>query len=315
MFQEFRVNKFVFVFGFLVFLSHAQANSSMDESEILAQRGDGVVTQATFAARAAKIPAEHRRATLRDGKRLKDLINTLLLQSQLTSEARAAGFDKEKVIIDRMELAAEVELAQAWLEHYVATQPDADYEMMAREYYLLNQDTILSSPKVDVSHILISTEDRSDEAAITLADSVYQQLMESPGQFDELVLTHSEDPSAASNKGKFKNVMKGDMAKPFEDTAFALKEGEISAPVKTSYGYHIIRQDAYLAPKKIDFDDVKARLIENERKQHNERVRRNHLEDLTGQDVIMTEEALLELVKAQFGEDFLESSDDGPETE
>lgn len=309
------MNKFIVGFVFLFFLVTAHANSSLDDSEILARRGDGVVTQETFAVRAEKIPAENRYTALRNKNRLRDLINTLLLQAQLTSDARNAGFDKQQIIIDRMKLAAEVELAAAWLEHYVKVQPAADYEMLAREYYLLNQDSIVSSPKVDVSHILISTEERSDEEALELANSLYQQLTENPGQFDQLVLTQSEDPSAASNKGKFKNVMKGDMVKSFEDTAFAMQEGEISAPVKTVYGYHIIRLDAFMAPKKMDFEEVKTRLIETERRQHEQRVRRDYLESLTGQEVIMTEEALLEAVKKQFGEDFVDSPDDGPETE
>lgn len=309
------MNKFIVVCGFFVFVTAAEANNPLSESEILAQRGDGVVTRDTFAVRAEKIPNENRFATLRNKNRLRDLINTLLLQAQLTSDARKAGFDKEKVIIERMKLAAEVELAQAWLEHYVKVQPEADYEMLATEYYLLNKDTILTSPKVDVSHILISTEERSAEEALELAESLYQQLTENPGQFDEMVLNHSEDPSAASNKGQFKNVMNGDMVKPFEDVAFTMQEGEISAPVKTVYGYHIMRLDAFKAPRKMEFEEVKTRLIETERKQHEQRVRREYLETLTGQDVKMTEEALLEVIKTQFGEDYVDSSGDVPETE
>jgi peptidyl-prolyl cis-trans isomerase C len=270
--------------------------------DILAQRGKGVVTQEMFTARADQIPADIRTPTLRSGNRLRDVINSMLLKSQLAADAREAGFDKEKIVVDRMQLAAENELAQAWLEHYVDMQPDADYEQLAREQFLLNQENIISSPKIDVSHILVSTDKRSDEEAKALANDIYQQIEADPEKFDELVMEYSEDPSAKSNRGSFKNIKKGDMVKPFEDAAFALQPGEISVPVKTQYGYHIIRLDAYYPPRKQTFEEVKDQLIESERKKHRERIERDYLESLTGLDVQMSEEQLGEMVRRNFGD-------------
>ena len=303
------------ILSLLFFVITAQAKDPVDESEILAQRGDGVVTQATFAARAEKIPEKDRRTTLRDSKRVRDLINTILLQSQLASDAREAGFDKEQVVMERMQLAAEVELAEAWMTHYVASQPPADYEALAQEYYLLHQDEIMTSAKVNVSHILISTDKRSDEEALALADSVSQQLKMDPKSFDELVLTYSEDPSAQSNKGKFTNVKRGDMVRAFEETAFELEEGEISEPVRTQYGYHIIRLDAKVAPEQLSFDDVKWRLIERERKKHEDRIMENYIRELSSLEVNMTQAALEKMVREQFGEDYIDPQVDAQKLE
>ena len=285
----------------------ALANEPVDENEILVQRGKGVVTYQQFNARADKIPADARLPTLRNGQRLQDLLAALLLRAQLAAEAREAGFDKEPVVIDRMKLAAQNELAQAWLVHYVAMQPKADFEQLAYEKFQLNQATMLSSPKVNVSHILVSTQERPDDDAKARAESVYQQLVDNPAAFDELVVEYSEDPSASSNKGKFKNVKKGDMVKPFEDAAFAMQPGEISKPVKTDFGYHVIRLDAYIAPEKMQFDDVKAQLVDEERINHEERVKRNYLESLTTLDVQMSEAQLEEMVRRQFGEEAIGS--------
>ena len=278
------------------------ADDSGSDLDILAQRGKGVVTQDEFTARADKIPADVREPTLRNGNRLRDVINSLLLRAQLAADARDAGFEKEKIVIDRMQLAAENELAEAWLEHYVDMQPEADYEQLARENFLLTQDQAYSSPKIDVSHILVSTKERSDEDARALSEDIYKQLLTQPELFGELVTKYSEDPGAASNHGSYKGVKKGDMVKPFEEKAFALKPGEISTPVKTQYGYHVIRLDAYTAPEKLEFEDVKIALIEKERKKHAERVKRDYLETLTSLDVQMSEEQLGEMVSRQFGE-------------
>jgi parvulin-like peptidyl-prolyl isomerase len=294
--------KVFFIVPLLLSFRAEAADVTVSDTEILAQRGKGVVSQQMFAARADKIPADIRQPTLRDRNRLQDVLNSMLLRTQLAADAREAGFDKEQIVIDRMQLAADYELAEAWLQHYVEMKPEADYEQLARENFLLNQENILSSPKVDVSHILVSTKERSDEEAAALAEDIYNQLTANPDLFAELVVEYSEDPSASANHGSFNGVKKGDMVKPFEDTAFALQPGEISAPVKTEFGYHIIRLDAYIAPEKLDFEDVKAQMIESERKKHQERAKRDYLESLTSLEVKMTEEQLGEMVSRQFGE-------------
>ena len=143
-----KYSAYIFLLFFLP-VATGVASESTDE-DILAERGKGIVTQKSFSARADKIPANIRKSTLRDGNRLKEVINTLLLRAQLAADAREAGFDKLDLIEERMRLAAEAELGSAWLEHYVEIQPPADYEALAREQYQLNKDKMLSTPKIDV---------------------------------------------------------------------------------------------------------------------------------------------------------------------
>lgn len=264
------------------------------------------MTQDAFSARADKIPENIRMGTLRNGERLKDVINTLLLRSQMAADAREAGFDQEKIVKERMRLAAEAELADAWVQHYVASFPEADYLQLASEYFQVNQHEFQSSPEIDVSHILISTKERSEEEALEMAAAVAEKIAENPAVFDELVLEYSEDPSAKSNKGKFKGVKMGDMVKEFEATAFALAAGEISEPVKTLYGFHIIRLDAHYAPEPIAFEEVKDRLVEREREKHKQRITRDYLSELSALDVNMSEESLEVLIDRLFGEDFID---------
>jgi peptidyl-prolyl cis-trans isomerase C len=309
--KEFSMNPLFVTAGLILLSFSLQAAEPDQESEILATRGKGVVTQGVFSARAEKIPAEARLATLRDGNRLEDVIYDLLLNSQLAADAREAGFDKESHIQARMQLAAETELSAAWLQNYKETRPVADYEQMAREYYQINKKKIVTSRKVDVSHILISTKERSPEEALVLATSLREQLQSDPSLFDEMITEYSEDPSAASNQGRFFAVKPGAMVKPFEDTAFTLDEGEISEPVKTQYGYHIIRLDAKIAPQQMSFEDVKERLIANQKKQHIDRIILNYLDGFASQDVEISQEALELLVDRLFGEDYVDPYTNG----
>lgn len=61
--------------------------------------------------------------------------------------------------------------------------------------------------------------------------------------FENQARIYSEDPGSAANGGAMKNVSKGQMVKPFEAAALNLQEGEISDPVETEFGYHLIKLD------------------------------------------------------------------------
>ena len=284
----------------------ATADETGSGPEILAKRGKGVVSQDEFGARAAKIPERYRLQTLRDRNRLRDLINGMLVNAQLAADAREAGFENNELVIKRMKLAAQTELAAAWLQHYVASSPPADYEALANEYYLLHKDEMLSEEKVDVTHILVSKDERSYEEALEIANDIYAQLQENPGAFVELVEKYSDDSSAPSNKGSFKDVKRGDLVKPFEDVAFSLEPGQISEPVKTQYGYHIGRLDAYIAPEVQPFEQVKQQLVDAERTQHENRIRSDYISQLTSLGVEMSQENIEEMVRRQFGEDYVD---------
>lgn len=303
------ISSICLVIGCYLFPLDTFADESDTGPEILAKRGEGIVSQQAFSARADKIPAELRLETLRDTNRLKDLLNSMLLQAQLAHEARESGFDQESLIINRMHLAAEGELAAAWLQHYVDMQPHADFEQIAQEKYQLNKKKMLTSAKINVSHILVSSKRRDEDEAESLANSIYQQLEKNPASFDELIIEYSEDSGVSSNHGHFIGVRRGEMVKPFEETAFALKAGEISKPVRTTYGYHIIRLDAHIVPEPVKFETAKNRLMATARKEHEARIRRDYLTTLTALNVNMKEEALQEMVRRQFGEEYIGSED------
>lgn len=301
---------------FSVFVSVSSiAQEATGGLEILAERGKGVVTQTDFVARADKIPEKRRFATLRNGKRFTDMVNSMLLSEQLAADAKEAGFDKQEITVNRMQLAATRELADAWLAHYVEIQAEPDYEALAYEYYQVHRGELRTEAKISVSHILISTEERSDDAALELAESLRQQIISDPSRFDSLVIEYSDDPSAATNKGEFENVKKGDMVSEFESAAFLLEPGEISEPVKTDYGYHIIRLDTKNPSKTPSFESVKRKIIESERTRHIDRIKEDYIGGLSSIPVEMSPESVREMITRMFGEEYLAEETNNEETE
>ncbi len=83
----------------------------------------------------------------------------------------------------------------------------------------------------DVRHILVAKK--------ALADSLYAQL-KGGANFAKLAKKYSKDPGSASNGGKL-TISKGQTVPAFDKTAFSLKTGELSPPIHTQYGYHIIQ--------------------------------------------------------------------------
>jgi parvulin-like peptidyl-prolyl isomerase len=100
-----------------------------------------------------------------------------------------------------------------------------------KEYYDTHKTQYVQPESREVRHILVTKK--------ALADSLYQQL-KSGGNFAKLAKQYSKDPGSAVNGGKL-TVSKGQTVPQFDKTAFSLKTGQISQPVHTQYGYHIIQ--------------------------------------------------------------------------
>jgi parvulin-like peptidyl-prolyl isomerase len=103
----------------------------------------------------------------------------------------------------------------------------------------------------DVRHILVAKKAR--------ADDLYSQL-ENGGNFAALAKKYSTDPGSKQNGGKL-TVRKGETVPEFDKVAFELKKGELSAPVKTQYGYHIIEALSDVKPpSQTPLKDVKEQI-------------------------------------------------------
>lgn len=115
-------------------------------------------------------------------------------------------------------------------------------------YHIIKVEDERPNPgKVEARHILKLTQGMTpEEAAVKKAqiDSIHALLLNG-GDFDAIARAESEDPGSAANGGKLGAFGPGQMVKEFEETSFGLKEGEISAPFKTSYGYHIVQTLAH----------------------------------------------------------------------
>lgn len=117
-----------------------------------------------------------------------------------------------------------------------------------KEYFEANKDQYAKAEQVEANHILVEDEATAKEVATKLADG---------GDFAKLAKEYSTDAANASDGGKLGYFGKGEMAPEFEKAAFSMKVNEISDPVKTDFGYHIIQVTGKKEAKAANFEDSK----------------------------------------------------------
>ncbi|MFH1072327.1 MAG: peptidylprolyl isomerase [Nanoarchaeota archaeon] len=121
-------------------------------------------------------------------------------------------------------------------------------EQDSQDYYDMNKDLFVQPEQVNASHILLNTSAE--------ADKIYADV-KNGADFEEQARKYSIDPSAQYNGGNLGFFSKGMMVKEFEDAAFALKVGEISKPVKSQFGWHIIKVYDKKESQTIQYEEVK----------------------------------------------------------
>jgi peptidyl-prolyl cis-trans isomerase C len=143
-------------------------------------------------------------------------------------------------------------------------------EARADEFYKANPEIFVQPEQVRARHILIRTEAEADAAAKAEAreriDEIRRKAVEGE-DFAALAKTHSQDPGSKDNGGDLGFFARGQMVKPFEETAFALKENEISQVVESPFGFHIIQVTGRKPAETVAYETVKPRILEHLKQQ------------------------------------------------
>ena len=165
---------------------------------------------------------------------------------------------------------------QATIEYVVldaeALKPQvAVTEEDLRKYYEQNIARYTTAEERRASHILVQAPKEASSAerqkAKAKAERLLADLRKNPASFAEVAKKNSDDAGSAERGGDLDFFARGAMVKSFEDAAYAMQVGEISNVVETDFGYHIIRLDSVRGGEKKPFEQVRAEIESEVRKQ------------------------------------------------
>lgn len=203
------------------------AAAAVNPDTVVATVGDESITEAdmSFAAEdmaqdLAQMPPEERRAFL---------LRVLIDMKVMAQAARDAGMDQTELFAQRKVYLEERALRRAYFADAIAAQVTEEAARAEYDSYVAQFEP---QEEVRASHILVETED---------AAKAIKTELEGGADFATLARENSIDPGAA-NGGDLGFFSKGMMVAPFEEAAFALANaGDVSEPVQSQFGWHVIK--------------------------------------------------------------------------
>ena len=170
----------------------------------------------------------------------------LINREVLVQAAQKRGLDKNPEVAAQMDMARQAVLVRALFESEVKANPITDLDLQ-KQYEDFKKS--MGENEYKVRHILV---DKEDDAKAIIAD------LNKGGDFAKLAKDKSKDPGSKDNGGDLDWGPSARYVKPFADAVMAMKKGQLTAtPVKTDFGYHVIRLDDVRPLKVPGFDEVK----------------------------------------------------------
>jgi len=236
--------------------------------DLLMQQLTGALAESGLASKAVSRQFAQLRAQQREIAEYRIQADAQLAQSKITADAIRAFYDGNPA---RFQVPEEVGVEYLVLstDALLASEQVGSDEIKA--YYESNISRYGEPEQRRASHILIAVKSGADDAekagARERAAQIVSQLRKSPASFAELAKKNSGDTGSASKGGDLGFFSRGMMVRPFEDAAFRLKPNQISDPVESDFGFHIIKITGIKAGKMKSLESVRPEIERELKKQ------------------------------------------------
>jgi peptidyl-prolyl cis-trans isomerase C len=231
--------------GLLFSCTQKAADKTM-QGPIVAKVGSSGITQTDFEREMKSLPDYAQQ--LFEGEAGKEkFLDEIIKKEILYQEALKRGLDKSPDFSRKLEEFKKLTLASELLEKDVMSKNKVT-EQEVKDYYNKHKDDFTTTSQIKASHILVKTEAEANKVLARLKKGE---------KFEEIAKKESLDTASAKNGGDLGFFTRGQLVPEFEKAAAGLKVGELSGPVKTPYGYHIIKVTDRKTGPVVEFDRVK----------------------------------------------------------
>lgn len=234
------------------------------DNTVLAKAGDTRITVADLNRIIGYYTPEQQEAFKANPENKVKLLQKLIQERVLASDARRAGIDRDPGVREQLDIMTNNQLTSVFLKREVADKISVS-DAEARIYYQLHKDDYKTQESVRVRHILVKADKGSNEdtlkAAREKAESVLKRIRAGE-DFATVAGEVSDDTGSKGKGGDLGFFTKGKMVPEFEKAAFGLKPGEVSALVETKYGFHILKCEEIKTAGVMPFEEAKKGIME-----------------------------------------------------
>ena len=191
-----------------------------------------------------------------DTPELRKAVREQMINVELISqEARKKELDKSSEVKQQVEAAKQEILANAFVQDYVKNHPVSDDEVK-KEYDNLKKANA-GTKEYNVRHILVEKESEAKAiAALLKKDS-------KDANFEKLAKAKSKDAGSKEHGGDLGWTSPANLVKPFADTMVTMSKGQVSEPVQSQFGWHIIKLEDVRDVKIPALDEIKPRIAQH----------------------------------------------------
>jgi peptidyl-prolyl cis-trans isomerase C len=227
---------------------------------VIITAGSLAIHQSEFETAVKSLPAEYQSYALGPGKR--QFADDYLRMKLLASEGMKNGLDKDPDVQKQLDLLKENLVAQEQLKRIDSSVAVTDADL--KKAYDENKKDY---EQVKARHILIAfkgspaaqkgKKELTDAEAKAKAESIKAEIIAGKTKFEDAAKKESDDVESGKAGGELGSFGRGQMVPEFEKAAFEAKPGDVVGPVKTQFGYHLIKVEEH---NSTPFDQVKATL-------------------------------------------------------
>ena len=239
----------------------AQRQSLRRDQLQRAIRGSAIVTPSSYR-RYLNLAAEQRVVTAAT------IAPTAVEGEIVITDEMVAAYYEDNPMLYQVPESADVEYVEVSRSDVAANISVSEQDLL--EYYELNSDRYLQDEQRQARHILIPFGD-DEEAAKATAAALFERA-QAGESFEELAREHSQDGGTAPNGGDLGVLTRTQLPGELGGTIFSMGEGEIVGPIKTDFGYHVVRLDRILERGPLPLEQVRGELTTELQEQQAERL-------------------------------------------
>lgn len=266
----------------VLILATASCAEKPKTGTVLAKVGNWVITDQDFIARVKSLPKDLRATAM---QRKQDFLEDIEAEQFLLKEAERQGIPKQGEVQRLVDAARKkiivAKLIETEIDGKVSVSED---EMM--KYYEARKDEFMTPLLLRASHILVKTSEE--------ANSLKSQINQG-ADFEELARTYSLDATALRG-GDLGFFQKGQFVPEFEEAVFKMTKGDFAGPVKTQFGYHVIKLTDRIEPTLREYRQVKLLIRDRLLNEKRTQLFRSLMEKLKGNAKLEVNEKALEAI-------------------